>query len=218
MEARVSDDSFPVFLPNIEAEEDLLGVRHVPDEFSQRERQFLDEGGRCEDLLPLKKNGLLVDVDYFQFVAARNVFLADPLQIGDRLDRLRCGSRDVKAENVSPLPMPAPAFSNFFVELFGFFCHPRDFSVICSVLQGQPAFYLKRSIAWADIQSDEDAQGVRHISDDLLDRLRKLSHQRGDGQDLVPCGKLGFSRRSITSIRYMPARCVSQIFSGWRRR
>src|SRR4030066_2076258 len=72
-----------------------------------------------------------------------------------------------------------------------FFCHPRGFSVIHSGLQGQPAFTLKRSVAWADIQSDEDAQGVRHVSEDLLDRLRKLSHQRGDGQDLVPCGKVG---------------------------
>src|SRR4030067_2446118 len=87
--------------------------------------------------------------------------------------------------------LPSAAFSNFCVELFSFILSPKGFLRLSFPVAVAPAFPLKRSAARVDIQPDEDAQGVRHVSDDLLDRLRELSTQRGDSQDLVPCGKLG---------------------------
>src|SRR4030067_511447 len=89
--------------------------------------------------------------------------------------------------------LPSAAFSNFCVELFSFILSPKGFLRLSFPVAVAPAFPLKRSAARADIQPDEDAQGVRHVSDDLLDRLRELSHQCGNGQVLVPSSPLFLS-------------------------
>src|SRR5580765_4337451 len=42
-----------------------------------------------------------------------------------------------------------------------------------------------------EIQSHEDAFGVREIADDLLDRFGQPAHERGKGEDLVAVSELG---------------------------
>ena len=76
--------------PQVQADEDALGVAHVADEPAQRQRQFLDQGRRGDDLLALGQHGLLVDVDHLQVVAALQVLLADLADV-----RIACVERGV---------------------------------------------------------------------------------------------------------------------------
>src|SRR5262249_23694373 len=41
-----------------------------------------------------------------------------------------------------------------------------------------------------EVETDEDALGVREIADDLLDRHRQTAHQRRDREDLVALSEL----------------------------
>ena len=49
---------------------------------------------------------------------------------------------------------------------------------------------MGRSLADTEIQPDEHAVRVREVADDLLDRFRQPSHERGHGQDLVAAREL----------------------------
>src|SRR5690242_7142192 len=40
------------------------------------------------------------------------------------------------------------------------------------------------------LQSDQDARGVREVADDLAQRRRQAAHERGHGHDLVARGEL----------------------------
>src|SRR5690349_14007273 len=42
------------------------------------------------------------------------------------------------------------------------------------------------------LQADESSFGVREIADNLAKRFRQLSHERGNGHDLVARRQLGF--------------------------
>ena len=69
----------------IKTHEDAVRICHGADELSQRQGQLLDQGWGCDDLFPLGKDRLLVDVDHLQLIAALQVFFTDLLDVHDGL-------------------------------------------------------------------------------------------------------------------------------------
>ena len=65
----------------IESEQHALAVRHVADDPAHRQRQLLDERRRRDDLLALREDRLLVDVDDFEVVPPVEILVADRPQV-----------------------------------------------------------------------------------------------------------------------------------------
>ena len=60
---------------DIEADEDLLFIRHVADQPAQRRRQPFDERGRGDNLVVARERQVLVDVHHLEVVHALQMFL-----------------------------------------------------------------------------------------------------------------------------------------------
>src|SRR6185503_9058836 len=84
----------------IESEQHALAIRQVTDDPAHRQRQLLDERRRRDDLLTLREDRLLVDVDDFEIVAALEILLADGFQVADRARRSRRQAGDVESQDV----------------------------------------------------------------------------------------------------------------------
>src|SRR5690606_26378027 len=85
--------------------------------------------------------------------------------------RARRGARHVELQDVPP---GVPRASIVFAE----------WGTTCFHSAGAPR-RTKGSVDWADVEPDENALGVREVSDDLPRRRRKPAHERRDGQNLV---------------------------------
>src|SRR4029453_7477170 len=85
----------------IESEQHALAIRHVADDSAHRQRQLLDERRRRDDLLDLREDRLLVDVDEPETVAALEILLADGFQVADGARRSRRHAGDVESQDVA---------------------------------------------------------------------------------------------------------------------
>ena len=187
----------PIARPEVQPEQHPLRVGHVADDPAQRQRQLLDQRRRRDDLLALRQRRLLIDVDDLELVAA----LRDaPRRSSARFRRREstaasCRSRRDAARSARSAAR-ATAWS----------------SVVSRVILDR-ASSLGRSLRCSKIQPDQHPFGVRQVADDLLDRRGQPAHQGRQREDLIAAARAAdLSSRSITSIRYRPARCSSQIF------
>ena len=88
------------WLAEIEAEQDAVGMRQVANEPAHRQRQFLDQRGRCDDLFALGQNRMFGDVHDFEIVAPFQMFLANLADVRDRPHRTRRGARDIQPQHI----------------------------------------------------------------------------------------------------------------------
>ncbi len=84
----------------IESKKHALAVRHVADDPAHRQRELLDERRRRDDLLTLREDRLLVDVDDFEIVPPLEILVADRPQVADRTRRSRRHAGDVQPKDV----------------------------------------------------------------------------------------------------------------------
>src|SRR5262245_61529774 len=71
-------------LLHVEADQDDVAVRQVPDEALQGGRELLDQRRHGDDLVVPGPVGLLEDVDHLELVAPGEMLLADLLRVADR--------------------------------------------------------------------------------------------------------------------------------------
>ena len=76
-----------------------LLVAEVADDVRGRHRRQLGEARRDEHAFGHRAPRMLEDVDHFQLVAVLQVLLADRLEIGDGLHRIRRAARDVQTQD-----------------------------------------------------------------------------------------------------------------------
>src|SRR4029434_6878314 len=74
--------------PNVQADEHALGVREIADDPAHRLGQTPHERRHREDLIARGELRVLGQIDDLDLVPAGQVLLADPLEIGERLDGL----------------------------------------------------------------------------------------------------------------------------------
>src|ERR1700733_4188629 len=88
-------DSFLCLRSDAQHDQDAGGIVHIPYQFAQRQRQFLDQRRRGDELLVFGKLRLLVDIDDLQLVAPGEMLFAQAPNILDRLAGARAQAADV---------------------------------------------------------------------------------------------------------------------------
>src|SRR5690349_14262525 len=83
---------------DVEADQDALLAGEVADDLADRLGELAHERRHGEDLVAGGELGVDQQVDHLDLVAAGEVLLAHPLQIGERGDRLARRARDVEAQ------------------------------------------------------------------------------------------------------------------------
>jgi hypothetical protein len=73
----------------VQARQDPRGVRQVADDLALRSRAAAHERGDREDVVAAGQRRALDQVDDLDLVAAREMLLAEPLEVDERAQRLR---------------------------------------------------------------------------------------------------------------------------------
>ena len=66
----------------LKSHEQISGIGHVANEPSQRQREFLNECGRGDDLTISRQARLLVNVNHFKLVSTLQMLLTQAPEIG----------------------------------------------------------------------------------------------------------------------------------------
>src|SRR5262249_37741102 len=102
----------------VESHQDLFRIRHIADEFSERQRQLFNERRRGDDLTVLGQTRLLIDIDDFEIVAGSQCLFANLLDVHHRPGRTRSRTGDIQAQNIlAPRAVDAPAVFLFRADL-----------------------------------------------------------------------------------------------------
>src|SRR5882672_1436373 len=70
-----------LYRPQIQPDQDPITIGHVANEFAQRQGQALDQRGRRDNLLFPGEHGLLINIDYFERVAAFQMLFTNPFDV-----------------------------------------------------------------------------------------------------------------------------------------
>src|SRR5215470_844305 len=73
---------------DIEPDQHLLGIRQIANDALERLGQMSDQSRNGDDLIALRQRGFFHQVNDLDRVAARQMLLAELLQVGDRGHRL----------------------------------------------------------------------------------------------------------------------------------
>ena len=83
----------------IQAEQNLAFVGKISYQFPHRLGELLDESGNSNNLIALRKFGLLVDIDNLQFVGSRKLFFANAPFVRDGPGGARGVAGHIKTED-----------------------------------------------------------------------------------------------------------------------
>src|ERR1700688_1529669 len=185
---------------DIQPEYYAILIGKIADQPPQRQWHGLNQGRRGNDLARRSHCWLLIDVDNFQVKLTGNIFVAQRAKIFDRLARARSLSGDIQPESVArDRPLRCSTTRSF----CGGFClrFPAAFSLgfhTASIL-----FRLR-----TDVETHQDPLGVRKVTDNFANRLRKIAHQRRNGKYLVILGQL----RGLDQVDQMQPGTALQMF------
>src|ERR1019366_6960688 len=166
----------------VKTEQLTIQIRQIADEPAQRRGQHPHQGWRRDDVLSLGQRVHLENIDDLQLEPAFQAPLAKRLQIGNGAGGDRRGARHIEPQNV----YLALGFRSLPTRHYGFLGRMSRPTKARSVLERSPMIFLTGS-------------GRRRT-------------RVGIARIWSPRASLGFSSRSIASMLYFPARCVSQIF------
>jgi hypothetical protein len=150
-------------------------IRKISDQFAQRERELFYQRWRDDNLLRLDLFGMLVDIDYLEFVTAMQRLFAKGSDIPYRTKRFRSAASHEQRQNVAPYDGP-PGKS-----FFKFFHFIRNYSVL--------AFHnIYSSGAWAQIKTNQYTFGIRQVPNDFPHRLGEFPYKSWKSKNLVSLG------------------------------